>query len=55
MVQGSVELVHRVGPEGVADLRSVEGDPHRSLFNGSVVSDVIRFKTFDRLPTLSIE
>ena len=40
VVEGPVQLVHRVRPEGVAHLGPVEGHPHRPLIDRPVVGDV---------------
>ena len=53
VVEGGVQLVDGVRPEGVAHLRAVEGDAHGALVDGAVVRDVGERRTRRRLATRS--
>jgi hypothetical protein len=55
VVQGSEELIDGVGPERIADLRPIDGDPHSALPLGPVVGDVAERESVDRRPTVGIE
>ena len=55
MIQGEVELVDRLGPEGVADLGPVEGDAHSALIDRPVIGDVGERMALDLGPPRRIE
>ncbi len=55
MIEGSEQLIDRVGAKGVAQLRPVEGDPHRSNILGPVVGDIGERETVDGVPRIGVE
>jgi hypothetical protein len=55
VVERPVQLVDRVGAEGVADLGSVEGDAHGAVVDGPVVGDVGEGEPLDRAPCVGVE
>jgi hypothetical protein len=55
VVEGAVQLVDGVGPERVADLRTVEGDAHRPLIDGAVVRDVGEVEPVHGRPRVGVE
>ena len=55
VVEGLVQLVDRVGPEGVAHLGAVEGHPDRPLVHRPVVGDVGEIEAVHLLPGVRIE
>ena len=55
MIQGEVELVDRLGPEGVADLGPVESDAHSALIHRPVIGDVGERMALDLGPPRGIE
>lgn len=50
MVEGNVELVDGVGPEGVTDLRPIEGHANRSAGVGAMVCDVGEIEAGHEVP-----
>ena len=55
MVEGAVELVDGLGPEGVTDLGSVERHPHGWLCHRPVVGDVLELEPLDWAPGIGVE
>ena len=59
MVEGAVELIHRMRAERIAHLRAVEGDAHDAIgplrAHVPVVGDVREVEPRHRLPLLGLE
>ena len=55
VVEGPVQLVDRVGPEGVPDLGAVEGDADDAGVDGPVVGDVGEREPLHGMPPRGIE
>ena len=55
MIEGAVQLVNGVRPKGVANLRSVEGDPHHRGRHRPVVGDVGEDESVDRGPEIVVD
>ena len=55
MVKGSKQLIDRGRPEGVADLRPVEGDPNGAVPDRPVVGDVGEVEPGNGLPRVGVE
>ena len=55
MIEGRVQLVHRLGTKGVTDLGPVEGNPHGAVLAGAVVGDVAEGEAFDLGPRVRVE
>src|SRR3546814_16756044 len=55
VVEGGIELVDGVRPEGVAHLGPVERDPHHSQVGGAVIRDVGEREAGDFLPHARVE
>jgi hypothetical protein len=55
MVERRVQLVDGVRPEGIAHIRTVEGDPHSTERTSAVIGDVGEFEPFNRVPGSWIE
>jgi hypothetical protein len=55
VVEHAVQLVDRVGPEGVAHLGPVEGHPHHAGVDRPVVGDVGQLEAGDGVPGIGIE
>lgn len=45
MLECCEQFIHGVGSKGVADFRSIERNPYRSLVDGSMVRDVGEIET----------
>jgi hypothetical protein len=55
MIEGGVQLVHRMGTKRIAHLRPIEGDANRTYIAGSRVGDVGEVETLDDFPGRRIE
>jgi len=55
VVERTVELVDRLGPERVAHFGTVERDPDRALVDRSMVGDVLELEAVHYLPTTGVE
>jgi hypothetical protein len=55
VIEGQVQLIHRLRAEGVAHLGPVEGDAHGALVLGAVVGDVLEIKAGNFIPPGRVE
>lgn len=55
MVEGPVELVDGLRPEGVEHLRAIKGDPNRSVIGCTVIGDVGKIERLDLGPGVRVE
>jgi hypothetical protein len=55
MIEGAVQLVDGVRPEGVAHLGAVEGYAHRAVLYGTMVRDVGEVEAGDISPGRRVE